>query len=69
LIHFKLNGYADYFKDLVLCVLMDVWVALLLCIEEIMGLNPGLEIDYIENSCDFPQSIQANATRLVPQVR
>jgi hypothetical protein len=55
--------YADYFKDLVLCgyilcVLslknMAAWVALLLCIEEVMGLNPGLEIDYIENSCDFP---------------
>jgi hypothetical protein len=39
----------------------------MLCNEESTGLNPGLEIDYIENSCDFPQSIQANAT-LVPQV-
>jgi len=47
---------------------MAAWVALLLCIEEVMGLNPEPEIDYIENSCDFPQSLQANAW-LVPQVR
>jgi hypothetical protein len=55
-----------------LCVLslknIAAWVVLLLCIEEVMGLNPGLEIDYIENSCAIPQSIQANA-RLVSQVR
>ena len=73
----KLNGYADYFKDLVLCgcilrvlslKIMAAWVVLFFCIQEVMGLNPGLEIDYITNSCDFPQSTQANA-RLVPQVR
>jgi len=49
----------------ILCVLslknMAAWVALLLCIDEVKGLNPGLEMDYIENSCDFPQSIQANS--------
>jgi len=55
-----------------LCVLSlknaAAWVALFLCIEEVMGLNSEPEIDYTENSCDFPQSLQANA-RLVPQVR
>jgi hypothetical protein len=49
----KLNGYVDYFKGLILCgyilcVLslknMAAWAALVLCIDEVMGLNPGLEI-------------------------
>jgi hypothetical protein len=47
---------------------MAAWVAFLLCIQEVMGLNPGFEMAYTGNSCGFPQSLQANAG-LVPHIR